>query len=180
MGGSWIGMSRLLVQGLGDFRLESNVSARTYQLSLSSGRPVGAMRGFPLSWSFPPSPSSVIFWSPALSPFRPTRHSSSYLTMISAVTRTFGRRAFSTSRASLSKVVVLGAAGGIGQPLGLLLKQNPLVTELALYDIRGCPGVAADVAHINTPAVVSFFPISGYEGSAATWGLWEALLDGWG
>ena len=40
----------------------------------------------------------------------------------------------------LSKVTVLGAAGGIGQPLSLLLKLNPRVTELALYDIRGGPG----------------------------------------
>ncbi len=40
----------------------------------------------------------------------------------------------------LSKVTVLGAAGGIGQPLSLLLKLNPLVTDLALYDIRGGPG----------------------------------------
>lgn len=40
----------------------------------------------------------------------------------------------------LSKVTVLGAAGGIGQPLSLLLKLNPRVTELALYDVRGGPG----------------------------------------
>ena len=44
--------------------------------------------------------------------------------------------------------------GGIGQPLSLLLKQNPLVTKLSLFDIRGCPGVASDVSHVNTPAVV--------------------------
>jgi hypothetical protein len=37
-------------------------------------------------------------------------------------------------------VTVLGAAGGIGQPLSLLLKLNPRVTELALYDIRMAPG----------------------------------------
>lgn len=53
-----------------------------------------------------------------------------------------------------SKVVVLGAAGGIGQPLSLLLKLNPRVTELALYDIKGGPGVAADVGHINTKSNV--------------------------
>lgn len=41
-----------------------------------------------------------------------------------------------------SKVTVLGAAGGIGQPLSLLLKLNPRVTELALYDIRLAPGTA--------------------------------------
>jgi hypothetical protein len=45
----------------------------------------------------------------------------------------------------LSKVTVLGAAGGIGQPLSLLLKLNPLVTELALYDIRGGPGTSSVV-----------------------------------
>ncbi|KAF8901002.1 NAD-malate dehydrogenase [Gymnopilus junonius] len=50
------------------------------------------------------------------------------------------------------KAVVLGAAGGIGQPLSLLLKANPLVTELGLYDIVNTPGVAADLSHISTPA----------------------------
>ncbi|GAA96214.1 uncharacterized protein L969DRAFT_69061 [Mixia osmundae IAM 14324] len=60
------------------------------------------------------------------------------------------QRGFSTSSASLTKVAVLGAAGGIGQPLSLLLKQNPKVSDLALYDIRGAPGVAADISHINT------------------------------
>jgi len=40
-----------------------------------------------------------------------------------------------------SKVAVLGAGGGIGQPLSLLLKLNPRVTELALYDVRGAPGM---------------------------------------
>lgn len=53
-----------------------------------------------------------------------------------------------------TRVAVLGAAGGIGQPLSLLLKLNPRVTDLALYDIRGAPGVAADVGHINTKSTV--------------------------
>ncbi|CAG8557835.1 9980_t:CDS:2 [Paraglomus occultum] len=53
------------------------------------------------------------------------------------------------------KVAVLGASGGIGQPLSLLLKQNHSVTSLALYDIVNTPGVAADLSHINTPAVVT-------------------------
>ena len=53
------------------------------------------------------------------------------------------------------KAVVLGAAGGIGQPLSLLLKLNELITELALYDIVNSPGVAADLSHINTPAKVT-------------------------
>lgn len=52
------------------------------------------------------------------------------------------------------KAVVLGAAGGIGQPLSLLLKTNPQITELGLYDIVNTPGVAVDLSHIATPAVV--------------------------
>ncbi|KAI1200676.1 malate dehydrogenase [Nemania serpens] len=78
------------------------------------------------------------------------------------------RRAFSASASNLSKVTVLGAAGGIGQPLSLLLKLNPRVTELALYDIRGAPGVAADVSHVNTKSTVK-----GYEPTTA--GLAAAL-----
>ncbi|KAL4063032.1 lactate/malate dehydrogenase [Scleroderma yunnanense] len=55
------------------------------------------------------------------------------------------------------KAVVLGAAGGIGQPLSLLLKINPDVTELSLYDIVNAPGVAVDLSHIATPAKVEGF-----------------------
>jgi len=66
-------------------------------------------------------------------------------------------RAFSASTRSLSKVAVLGASGGIGQPLSLLMKLNPRVTDLALYDIRGGPGVAADLSHINTKSTVKGF-----------------------
>ncbi|KAK4695761.1 malate dehydrogenase, partial [Lecanoromycetidae sp. Uapishka_2] len=65
------------------------------------------------------------------------------------------RRAFSASAKQASKVTVLGGAGGIGQPLSLLMKLNPRVTELALYDIKGGPGVAADIGHINTKSVVT-------------------------
>ncbi|CUS10249.1 unnamed protein product [Tuber aestivum] len=68
---------------------------------------------------------------------------------------TIGRRAFSVSAHQSSKVTILGAAGGIGQPLSLLLKLNPRVTDLALYDIRGGPGVAADVSHVNTKSKVT-------------------------
>ncbi|KAF4982215.1 hypothetical protein FZEAL_2099 [Fusarium zealandicum] len=80
------------------------------------------------------------------------------------------RRAFSATARDLSKVTVLGAAGGIGQPLSLLLKLNPRVTELALYDIRGGPGVAADISHVNTKSTVK-----GYEPTAT--GLADALKD---
>jgi malate dehydrogenase len=39
------------------------------------------------------------------------------------------------------KATVCGAAGGIGQPLSLLLKLNPLITELSLYDVVNALGV---------------------------------------
>lgn len=53
-----------------------------------------------------------------------------------------------------AKVAVLGASGGIGQPLSLLLKNSPLVSKLSLYDIAHTPGVAADLSHIETRASV--------------------------
>lgn len=64
-------------------------------------------------------------------------------------------RFFSSSAARQTKVAVLGAGGGIGQPLSLLLKSDPLVSSLSLYDIRGAPGVAADVSHVDTASEVS-------------------------
>lgn len=63
-------------------------------------------------------------------------------------------RLFSSTSSRQTKVAVLGAGGGIGQPLSLLLKQNPLVSSLSLYDIRGAPGVAADVSHVDTASEV--------------------------
>ena len=55
------------------------------------------------------------------------------------------------------KVAVLGAAGGIGQPLSLLIKMSPLVSSLHLYDIANVKGVAADLSHCNTPSQVLDF-----------------------
>ncbi|QOV71390.1 malate dehydrogenase [Citrobacter sp. BDA59-3] len=63
------------------------------------------------------------------------------------------------------KVAVLGAAGGIGQALALLLKtQLPSGSELSLYDIAPVtPGVAVDLSHI--PTAVN---IKGFSGEDAT------------
>jgi len=66
-------------------------------------------------------------------------------------------RSFSSTAYNATKVAVLGANGGIGQPLSLLLKLNQDVSDLSLYDLRGAPGVAADVSHINTRSTVAGF-----------------------
>ena len=64
-------------------------------------------------------------------------------------------RSFHASRAALHKVAVLGAAGGIGAPLSLLLKDVDAITHLSLVDRSAdVVGVAADVSHINTKAKV--------------------------
>ncbi|PWS23238.1 malate dehydrogenase, partial [Enterococcus faecium] len=76
-------------------------------------------------------------------------------------------RSLSTSSQSHAKVAVLGASGGIGQPLSLLLKNSPQVSHLSLYDIAHTPGVAADLSHIETRAQVK-----GYIGAVQ---LYEAV-----
>jgi len=70
------------------------------------------------------------------------------------------KRLLSLSAKDSQKVAVVGAAGGIGQPLSLLLKLNPMISNLALYDVVNTPGVAADLSHVETPAKVT-----GYQGS---------------
>lgn len=55
------------------------------------------------------------------------------------------------------RVALLGAAGGIGQPLALLLKMSPLVETLHLYDIVNTPGVTCDLSHIDSPCKVRGF-----------------------
>ena len=57
------------------------------------------------------------------------------------------------------KVAVLGAAGGIGQALALLLKtQLPSGSDLTLYDIAPVtPGVAKDLSHIPTDVRITGF-----------------------
>merc|ERR1712121_488995 len=72
--------------------------------------------------------------------------------------RSFNRasRNLSTSGQNNVKVAVLGAAGGIGQPLSLLLKHSPMISHLALYDLAPfTPGVAKDLSHIETASTVT-------------------------
>lgn len=56
-----------------------------------------------------------------------------------------------------AKVAVLGAAGGIGQPLALLLKSSNLIGELSLYDVANTAGVACDLSHISTAVRVKAY-----------------------
>jgi malate dehydrogenase len=57
------------------------------------------------------------------------------------------------------KVTVIGAAGGIGQALSLLLKNGlPAGSELALFDLAPVtPGVAVDLSHIPTDVKIAGF-----------------------
>jgi len=90
--------------------------------------------------------------------------------------RSIASRAMSSARAMSTKVAVLGAGGGIGQPLSMLLKLSPHVDELSCYDIVGTPGVAADLSHIPTHAKVSgFVPSAGSWPPKGNEGLKEAL-----
>merc|ERR1712045_605195 len=63
-------------------------------------------------------------------------------------------RQFSTSNVANRTVAVMGASGGIGQPLSMLLKLNPAITKLNLYDIVHTPGVAADLSHCEIASEV--------------------------
>lgn len=56
-----------------------------------------------------------------------------------------------------TKVTILGAAGGIGQPLAMLLMlHNEYVQHLALYDVNQMvKGVAADLSHVDRQCIIS-------------------------
>ena len=58
---------------------------------------------------------------------------------------------------SCKKICVIGGAGGIGQPLSLLLKMNPLVSRINIFDIVGAKGVATDLSHIDTQSIIRGF-----------------------
>jgi len=56
------------------------------------------------------------------------------------------------------KVCVVGGAGGIGQPLSMLMAMDPNVAELCVYDLTiamvPAEGVAADLSHLNMKSKV--------------------------
>jgi len=80
------------------------------------------------------------------------------LTLISSIAPKLIRHGSTPSASTFAKkVAVLGASGGIGQPLSLLLKLSPLISDLSLYDIQHTKGVGADLSHIETRAKVKAY-----------------------
>jgi len=61
------------------------------------------------------------------------------------------------------KVCVCGGAGGIGQPLCMLMAMNPLVGELCVFDLNiamvPAEGVAADIGHLERKCKVSAYTL---------------------
>eukprot|EP00554_Chaetoceros_debilis_P004674 CAMPEP_0194089908 /NCGR_PEP_ID=MMETSP0149-20130528/36646_1 /TAXON_ID=122233 /ORGANISM="Chaetoceros debilis, Strain MM31A-1" /LENGTH=345 /DNA_ID=CAMNT_0038773995 /DNA_START=52 /DNA_END=1089 /DNA_ORIENTATION=- len=96
--------------------------------------------------------------------------------LTSLITKSVKSRAFTSSAASSAKVAVLGAAGGIGQPLSMLCKLSENIDELSCYDIVGTPGVAADLSHIpSKSSVTGSLPAPGTWPPRSNDGLAEAL-----
>ncbi|CAM9848943.1 unnamed protein product, partial [Choristocarpus tenellus] len=78
-------------------------------------------------------------------------------------------RSFTGTSSTQNKVAVVGAAGGIGQPMSLLLKLSGKIEHLSLFDIVNTPGVAADIAHCNT-----YGKVTAHKGAEEM----DAALDG--
>merc|ERR1711907_807318 len=57
-----------------------------------------------------------------------------------------------------NRVAVLGASGGIGQPLSMLLRNSGMVSQLKLYDVLNTVGVATDLSHVDMCAGVARKP----------------------
>ncbi|XP_063624697.1 malate dehydrogenase, mitochondrial-like [Cydia splendana] len=55
------------------------------------------------------------------------------------------------------KVTICGAGGCTGQPLALLLKQCPLLDEIALYDQCATCGFGMELSHVDTKCKVSSY-----------------------
>ncbi|XP_045498377.1 malate dehydrogenase, mitochondrial-like [Colias croceus] len=55
------------------------------------------------------------------------------------------------------KVTICGAAGCTGEPLALLLKQCPLLDEIALHDVCATCGYGMELSHVDTKCKVSSY-----------------------
>ena len=58
------------------------------------------------------------------------------------------------------RVCVIGANGGIGQPLSMLLKLNDNISHINLFDIVGASGIATDLSHINSNPIVKGYGLN--------------------
>merc|ERR1719284_1638568 len=69
-----------------------------------------------------------------------------------------------TKPAGNFKVCVCGGAGGIGQPLSLLMASDPNVKELCVYDLDiamvPAAGVATDLSHIERKCTVKGYSLT--------------------
>jgi len=69
----------------------------------------------------------------------------------------------SSSKAGNFKVCVCGGAGGIGQPLCMLMAQNPHVSELCVFDLTiamvPAEGVATDLSHLEKKCKVKGYAL---------------------
>lgn len=52
------------------------------------------------------------------------------------------------------KVTICGAAGRVGQPLSLMLKQSNLIDELSVYDIEDTCAFGTELGHVDTKCKV--------------------------
>ncbi|CAB3236757.1 unnamed protein product [Arctia plantaginis] len=71
-------------------------------------------------------------------------------------TNQYVRKNYSTCPQGM-KVTICGAAGCTGQPLALLLKQCPLLDEIALYDPCFNCGYGMELSHVDTKCKVSSY-----------------------
>lgn len=77
----------------------------------------------------------------------------------------------------MTTATVLGASGGIGQPLSLLLKLSPqLINQINLYDLRLSKGVSQDLSHINTEVQINGYEPKSFEASDKENALKSALI----
>lgn len=77
--------------------------------------------------------------------------------MLSKIARSFpSQLTRASTRGFATKACVCGAAGGIGQPLSLLMKLDPNIDQLSLLDVAPVtPGVAVDISHVNSHCEVA-------------------------
>lgn len=66
-------------------------------------------------------------------------------------------RNLSTTPKYAYKICVIGASGEIGQSLSMLLKLNPLITEIALFDIHKTLGVGIDLQHLSKKCKITSY-----------------------